>query len=77
VAVRKDIHYVQNMSVRHSNGELIGVILENVNGPLISVVFCYRPTSWILKSHQTIESALTALAHPIIVCGDFNTHRQS
>jgi hypothetical protein len=32
MAVRKDQICVQNMSVQHSNGELIEVLLENVNG---------------------------------------------
>jgi hypothetical protein len=58
-------------------GELIGVLLENVNGRPISGVSCYSATSWDLNSYRVVEADMWALVHPIIVCGDFDTHSQS
>jgi hypothetical protein len=58
MAVRKDINCVRNTSVRHSNGELIGVLLKNVNGRPISGVSCYSAHSWGLNSYQVVEADL-------------------
>jgi exonuclease III len=75
MAVRNDIKHSQSLSMQSENGEMIGVQIETVEGTL-NIVSAYNAISLGINPRY-VESALLEVSHPMVVCGDFNTHSQA
>jgi endonuclease/exonuclease/phosphatase family metal-dependent hydrolase len=54
---------------------MIGVQIETVEGPM-NIVSAYSAISLGINPSY-VESALVEISHPMVVCGDFNTHSKA